>query len=97
MSEAPQIVPENIQAITPKFWTAPLEFVLHALVGTFIFAIIAAAAVGIDLGVRALQGYGISELILYGFRTGEGALFATDLVLFGVFLFRTAKRIVQKL
>jgi hypothetical protein len=95
MSDVPRTMAEYQPAT--RFWIAPWEFVVHTLVGTFIFSIIAAAAVGLDVAVGKLNALGISEPILVGIRIGEGALFLTDLILFAVFLWRTGKRAIEKL
>ena len=80
------------------FWRAPWEFAVHGIVGTAIFAIIAALAVGLDLFVRWLgTSYRVSVLIVFGLRTAEYVLFVTDVCLFGVFLWRTAKRTIEHL
>src|SRR5689334_20907940 len=81
----------------PPFWRAPLEFAVHTLVGTAIFAIIAAAAVGLDIVVRNLETHGISSGIGFGLNVAEYAIFVTDLILLIVFLCRTAKRAMRKL
>jgi len=79
------------------FWRAPWEFAVHAIVGTCIFAIIAAAAVVLDVGLRVLGAKGVDIVILLGLRAAEYALFATDLGLFAVFLWRTARRAIPNL
>ena len=79
------------------FWRAPWEFAVHGLVGTLIFAIIAAVAVGLDLSIGQLEGYQISGPVIFGLKTAEYALFVTDLCLFAVFLWRTAKRTIKDL
>jgi len=88
---------ELIEPSVIPFWRVPWEFAVHALVGTSIFAIIAAAAVLLDLIVRKLGAYGISHVFLLGLKAGEYALFGVDLVLFGVFLWRTAERTIKRL
>src|SRR5437016_2191575 len=62
MSDGTQNISEGVQASVPPqlvtpFWLVPWEFAVHALVGTSIFAIIAAAAVLLDLAVRKLGAY----------------------------------------
>ena len=82
----------------PPFWHAPLEFAAHAVVGTAIFAIIAAAAVFLNIGVAQLQAhFRVTEVIIYGLEAAEYALFGTDLLLYAVFLWRTARRTIKKL
>ena len=101
MSDASQPKPkrseEEAEQRTLPSWRVPWEFAVHALVGTSIFAIIAAAAVGLELSVRKLQAYGIGIVVIFGLRAGEYALFGVDLMLFGVFLYKAAKRTIRSL
>ncbi len=80
-----------------SFWRAPWEFAVHAVVGTFIFAVIAVAAVLLGWGLRKLEAFGAGAIIVYGLKGAEYALFLSDLVLFAVFLWRTSKRTIEKL
>lgn len=84
-------------ASAAPFWRAPWEFAVHVLVGSLIFGIIAGAAVLLDLAVRRLEARGTGRVVTIGLRGGEYALFLIDLVLFGVFLWRTAKRTIGRL
>jgi len=86
----------SLQPVTP-FWRVPWNFAVHAVVGTSIFAFIAAPAVLLDLAVRRLEAYRVDRVIIFGLRAAEYALFAVDLVIFGVFLWRTAKRTIKDL
>ena len=80
------------------FWQAPLEFAVHAVVGTSIFAIIAVVAVSLELALHALmRAYGVGTAIEYGLKGAEYSLFGTDLTLFMVFLWRTVKRTIRRL
>jgi hypothetical protein len=79
------------------FWHAPWEFAVHALVGTSIFGIIATPAVCLDLAIRELDVYGIGQVIIVGLQGAEYSLLGTDLMLFGVFLWRTAQRTLRRL
>lgn len=81
----------------PEWWEAPWEFLVHSIVGILIFAIIAAAAVAIDFAVRFLSGHKVNAAIIYGLMLAELAIFATDLFLFVVFTFRTARRAFRRL
>jgi len=100
MANQTQNVAEPIhQPLQPAapFWLAPWQFAVHALVGTSIFAIIAAVAVALELAVHKLQSYGIGRVIIFGLKAGEYSVFGVDLFLFGVFLWRTANRTIKKL
>ncbi len=78
-------------------WRVPLEFAIHAIIGSAIFGIIAMAALGVNLGVVKLEAYGTDKVIVLGLKAAEYAIFGVDLVLFFVFLFRTALRTVKRL
>jgi|SRR5580658_9570729 hypothetical protein len=91
-----QQIPADTQA-TPPYWQAPWEFALHATVGTFIFGMIAAPALGAEVAISALQARGADWVIVLGLRGAAYAIFVTDLVLLGVFLWRTATRTIRKL
>lgn len=90
-------VRENLREPLSPFWRAPIEFAVHTLVGTAIFGIIAAPAVGIDIAVHKLEPYAISSVIINSLKAGEYALLTTDLILFGVFLWRTGRRTIRNL
>lgn len=79
------------------FWRVPWQFAIHAIVGTSIFLIIALAAVGLEIAVHKLESYGVGKVVIIGLKAGEYALFAVDLVLFGIFLMRTASRTIKQL
>jgi len=83
-------------AIAP-FWQVPWEFAVHGLIGTAIFAIIAALAITLDLSVHRLETYKLSMAIILGLKTATLALFASDFCLFSVFLWRTTRRMLKKL
>lgn len=79
------------------FWRAPWCFVVHAVIGTSIFAVISGFAVGLDLSVGWLAKHEISNLVIWGLKVAEYSLFSTDECLFGVFLWRTARRSLKEL
>lgn len=72
-----------------KWWHTPIEFLVHVFVGTIIFVVIAAPAVGLDFLVKWLEGLGVSSVILYGLKGAEWLLFFADLALFAFFIVRT--------
>ncbi|MSV28076.1 MAG: hypothetical protein EXQ52_04940 [Bryobacterales bacterium] len=96
MSEGAQEVSATADPVL-AFWHAPLEFAVHAVVGVFCFATIAGAAALLEVGLRWLETHGIGSVITFGLKVAEYGLFTTDLVLFAVFLWRTARRTVQNL
>jgi hypothetical protein len=78
-------------------WRAPWQFAVHTIVGSSIFGIIAVPAVALDIGIERLLRYGMSDFVVYALTAGEYALLTTDLCLFAVFLWRTARRIIPHL
>lgn len=91
------------------FWRAPYEFMVHGIVGTLIFAIVAGVAVVLDYAVQRLEkpvsitihgwhgNFTASHFVILGLKGATIALFVTDLVLFVVFLWRTARRTMKVL
>jgi len=61
-------------------------FLTHILGGTFLFLIIAAAAVGLDFLVKFLASIEASSFIIYGLKGAEYSIFGIDLALFAQFL-----------
>ena len=86
----------SVEAL-PRFWEVPWEFTVHGLVGTLIFSIIAAFAVLLDVAIAHLKAHSVDIVIMVGLRAAEYALFGTDLVLYGVFLWGTGKKMVRRL
>jgi hypothetical protein len=84
-------------AAAEPFWHARWEFAVHTLVGTSIFTIIAVAAVLLNLGVHRLEAYDSDTVVIIGLMAAEYGLFSVDLLLYVVFLWRTAKRTIQRL
>jgi len=73
-------------------WRAPVTFLIEAIVGGFIFLVIALAAVALSFLVAELRRNGVDPIILTGLTSAEYAVFVVDLVLFGRFLWVTACR-----
>ncbi|MBK7931818.1 MAG: hypothetical protein IPJ98_31365 [Bryobacterales bacterium] len=98
MAPSEQAPEPDIEIHRPvPFWHAPYEFLIHSLVGTLIFGTIAMFAVAIDMAVALHAPKTLSPVIIYGIKFGEYGLFLTDLVLFSVFLYRTAMRKLAEL
>jgi hypothetical protein len=89
--------PGREQSGEPQWWDAPWQFAVHAVVGLLIFTVIAGAAVALDVFVRTLESHGMNGVIAWGLRVAEYALFLADLLLFLVFIFRTARSTLRKL
>ncbi len=81
----------------PPFWQAPFEFLIHALTGIAIFAVVAAVAVVLNLAVVRLREIGVSIEVIYGLKFAEFSIFSVDLYMLAVFLVKTAKRVSKKL
>lgn len=70
---------------------------MHTVVGILIFVIIAAAAIAIELVVRAADAAGVNIVISYGLRLAEYAVFAADIVAFLVFIWKTTAKFLKGL
>ena len=73
------------------------ELLVHIITGTMVFVAIALAAVGLNFLVRWLSEGGVSQFIIWGLEFAEYFLFVVDLILFTVFVARTAIRTLKKL
>jgi hypothetical protein len=74
-----------------------IDFALHIFVGTAIFILIAMASVGLDLVLKKLENYDISNIILKGLTTAKIILFVVDLFLFLVFVANTGWRFIKSM
>jgi hypothetical protein len=84
-------------ADTPA-WVAPWEFAVHGAVVALLFLIVAAFAIALDLVQQWLERrFHVSHVILYGLQGASFAIFATDLILFAVALYRGFKRTLKVL
>ncbi len=70
---------------------------VHVVVGSGIFLLIAIPAVVINLLVKWLDGLDLGTFLIWGLEAAEYSLFAVDIILFLVFLARTAWRTIPKL
>lgn len=76
----------------PAVWAAPFRFLFEAVIDVFVFGVVAAVAVILSLAVDSLSTYRIDPVIVTGLKGAEYAIFATDLVLFARFLWKSAIR-----
>ena len=98
MTEPSQVLSETrLESSVPEWWQAPVRFLVHAVVGTFIFVVIACTALGLELFVEWLEEGGLGGPIVWGLKFGEYALFCADLLLFLIFLGRTFKRALREI
>lgn len=95
------MVEEKSEASThagPPWWFAVWEFLVHAFVGTALFLLIAFPAIGLNLLTHYLQEtLNPSLVVIYALLAVEYILLATDLVLFVVFMIRSAARTIRLL
>jgi hypothetical protein len=81
----------------PPFWLAPWEFAIHSVVGSFIFGVISAPALGAEVAIKELEERHIDWVIIFGLKLLAYGIFFTDFLLFVVFLWRTANRAMKRL
>jgi hypothetical protein len=72
------------------WWVPLIEFACHITAGTGIFLVIATPAVLLDLLLKWLPAFEISDFILYGLTLTKKALFGIDVGLFLVYLLNTS-------
>jgi hypothetical protein len=80
-----------------EWWHAPAQFLIHAIVGTFIFTLIAFTAFGLHALVHLFEEAKLGNILVWGLRIAEYSLFLVDLALFLVFLWRTFRRTLREL
>jgi hypothetical protein len=76
---------------------SPWHLLIHFLSGTIVFVVVALLAVGLSILVHYFSSIGISLFIVYGLQVAEYLLFVVDLLLFVVFVLRTAWRTLKKI
>lgn len=79
------------------WWTPVIEFLVQIVVGTLLFVLIAAPAIGLDYLVTWLEALGVDRPILWGLTGCEYLLFGADVFLFAVFIVRKAWKGAHKL
>jgi len=84
---------DSHSALPSALW----ELLVHIIVGTFVFVVIALAAVGLDFIVGWLSKTNTSIIIIRGLQGAEYFVFFVDLILFFVFVSRTAYRTLKRL
>jgi hypothetical protein len=83
--------------LAAEWLRAPTYFLIHAVVGTFIFTLIACTAFGLHALVHFFDKEELGDLFVWGLRIAEYALFLADLSLFIVFLWRAFIRTLREL
>ena len=78
-------------------WGTVAQFAVHVVVGTMVFCLLAAPAIGLSILVHLRTLVTDDVVIQLGIRCAEYALFGADLVLFVVFLIRSVIRAARNL
>lgn len=82
----------------PTWWEPVWELVIHVLVGSLLFAIIFAPAVGLDLLVKWLEkDLGISDFLAKLLTWTKYAIASIDAILYVIFMLRMGWLFVKKL
>lgn len=97
MSNNMTITVEGRATPTHRWWHAPWEFAVRAVVGILIFVVIALAAVALELVLQTLEAAHVNRGVILGLRAAEYAIFVADLVTFLVFIWRTTIRTIARL
>lgn len=73
---------------TARKWFQPIvEFFVHTIVGTAIFLVIFAPAIGINIVLHVLEKrYEIDRWLIWGATAGEIMLAVADIILYLIFL-----------
>jgi hypothetical protein len=88
----------EVEKSANPYWRTAWHFAVHACVGTLIFGVLAVPAVLLNWSVDWLEAVHKTDLvIILGLRFAEYAIFGSDLLLIGVFLFKTLKRTIREL
>ncbi len=91
-------VPADVTKPESSGWRGALwEFAVHIIVGTGIFLIIYAPAVGLNLLVKWMVSSDVNWLTVLLVQTAECSLIIADTFLFLVFLVKTTWRAIKKL
>jgi hypothetical protein len=83
--------------ISPTIYSTLWELLVHIIVATGVFAVIALAAVSLEFLVSWLSKIGASILVQWGLELAEYFLYVVDLSLFLVFVSKTALRTLKRL
>ncbi len=80
-------------------WWVPIwEFLVHTVVGTILFLLIAVPAVGLSLLIDAAQAYLYGkQVVVLALTAVEYLILASDLFLFVVFIVRSVGRAIRAL
>lgn len=88
---------EIAETLGAAWWHPIWEFLIHVFVGTLLFVLIGAPAVGLSYLILFLEKSGVSKPILLGLAGCEYLLFGVDLILFAVFILRQTWKGLLKL
>ena len=80
----------------PPWWVPIWEFLIHAVVGTTLFLLIALPAIGLNLLVHWLQTeLSLSQLLITSLIAVEYMILVSDLILFAIFIVRSMSRTIK--
>ena len=75
----------------PNWWHPVWEFVIHVLIGSVLFAIIATPAIGLDFGMQWLETKEVSWGVIYILAGVKYAVLLLDCGLYLYFLWKMGK------
>ena len=76
---------------------SPSKLLIHFMVGTIVFIVVALLATGLSFLVDYLSNKAVDQFLIYGLRFAEYLLFGVDLVLFVVFILRTGWKTLKEI
>ncbi len=79
-----------------KWWLPLYEYMVHILVGTAIFILVAVPAVGVNFLAGYLSDLGVNNIIIHGLTAFEYLIFGVDVVLFIIFNITTSYKYIKK-
>ncbi len=89
--------PQQANSVVSRWWSPLWEFAVHVFVGTMLFIIIAIPAIGLSLLTKELEKLEVGRFIILGAQGAEYMMFFIDLIMYAVFLLKTAWRLIQRM
>lgn len=83
--------------VDERWWKPLVEFLIQVILGSLLFVIIFAPAVGLNFLVKWLSAQGITSLLVYIVTAAEYILVLIDLAVYVAFLLRTAWRSILRM
>jgi len=89
-------VTTEVDIDTSAWWIPIWEFLVHTVVGTSLFLLIAFPAIGLNLLIHKFQvDLSLSPLIILSLTVVEYLILASDLFLFSIFIIRSVSRTIK--